>query len=160
MRFQNSCTIPVSRDVLWEFLLDIPSVCRFVPGLQDMSVLENDTYQGILKVKIGPISLKLRCNLHVALRDKAAWCVTASGQAEDMKIRGGLRATTSLFLSSLSAQETELKVETDATFLGKLGEFGQAIIRKKSDTLMQEFAENISRELAGISEVQRASSIE
>ena len=148
MNFQSSCTIPVSRDALWDFLLDIPTVCRCVPGLHDVSAVEKDTYRGLLKVKVGPIALNLRCSVHIGSLDKASWSATASGQADDIKIRGGLRATTSMFLYSVSAQETELKVETDVTFLGKLGEFGQAIIRRKSDALMQEFAENIGRELA------------
>ena len=37
--------------------------------------------------------------------------------------------------------------DTDAAVLGKLGEFGQPIIRKSADRIVQQFAENIARAL-------------
>jgi carbon monoxide dehydrogenase subunit G len=45
--------------------------------------------------------------------------------------------------------ETELQIHTDASILGKLGEFGQAVMRRKADQVMAEFAANMSRELSG-----------
>ena len=49
----------------------------------------------------------------------------------------------------IGPKETELVVETDVNILGKIGEFGQPIIRKKADQMLQEFVENIKRQLAG-----------
>jgi carbon monoxide dehydrogenase subunit G len=34
--------------------------------------------------------------------------------------------------------------------LGKIGEFGQPIIRKKADQMLQQFVENIKRQLTPI----------
>jgi carbon monoxide dehydrogenase subunit G len=33
--------------------------------------------------------------------------------------------------------------------LGKIGEFGQPVMRKKTDSLLQEFARQVSQELGG-----------
>jgi carbon monoxide dehydrogenase subunit G len=52
-------------------------------------------------------------------------------------------------LKELGAKETELLVETDVNIMGKIGEFGQPIIRKKADTMLQEFVENIKKQLTG-----------
>ena len=51
-------------------------------------------------------------------------------------------------LKELSADETELTVETDVNILGKIGEFGQPIIRKKADQMLTKFIDNIKKELA------------
>jgi hypothetical protein len=40
-------------------------------------------------------------------------------------------------------------VHTDAAVLGKLGEFGQAVMRKKADQVMKQFGDNMAAKLAG-----------
>lgn len=68
-------------------------------------------------------------------------------EADDKRIMGGIRSRMSMVLSPESTQGTVFNVETDVTILGKLGEFGQPIVRKKADAIMQEFAENVRRQL-------------
>ena len=41
-------------------------------------------------------------------------------------------------------RQTDVEIRTDANVMGKLGEFGQAVIRKKADQIVQEFASNLS----------------
>ena len=38
-------------------------------------------------------------------------------------------------------------MDTDVSIMGKIGEFGQPIIRKKADTMLKEFVENIKKQL-------------
>jgi carbon monoxide dehydrogenase subunit G len=42
---------------------------------------------------------------------------------------------------------TAMSVHTDAAVLGKLGEFGQAVMRRKASQIMERFAHNVSAEL-------------
>jgi carbon monoxide dehydrogenase subunit G len=51
-------------------------------------------------------------------------------------------------LVALDDARTELHIHTDASILGKLGEFGQAVMRRKADQVMAEFARNVSTALA------------
>src|SRR3990172_4406311 len=146
MNFQQSSTIPVSREVLWNFLMDVPKVSQCLPGVQDVNRLEENVYEGTMRVRVGPIVLNLHGRIQIEEQDAEASRATMSAQADDKKIRGGIRTKMTMALSSVSAQETELKVETDVTILGKIGEFGQPIIRKKADTMMQEFTENVRRQ--------------
>jgi carbon monoxide dehydrogenase subunit G len=43
---------------------------------------------------------------------------------------------------------THLKIDTDLAILGRIGEFGQPVIKKKADTLLAEFARNLQSALA------------
>ena len=52
-------------------------------------------------------------------------------------------------LKEISPKETELVVETDVSILGKIGEFGQPIIRRKADQMLKEFVNNIKKQLVG-----------
>jgi len=60
---------------------------------------------------------------------------------------GAVKGKTIMELKELGPKETELVVETDVNILGKIGEFGQPIIRKKADQMLQQFIDNIKRQL-------------
>jgi carbon monoxide dehydrogenase subunit G len=62
--------------------------------------------------------------------------------ANDRRLGGGIRARMTLTLSPAD-RGTRLQIETDLTVLGKIGEFGQPMIKKKADTVLEEFAENL-----------------
>jgi carbon monoxide dehydrogenase subunit G len=64
-------------------------------------------------------------------------------------VAGAVRGKTSMELKEISPKETELVLETDVSILGKIGEFGQPIIRRKADQMLQEFVNNIKKQLAG-----------
>jgi carbon monoxide dehydrogenase subunit G len=66
-------------------------------------------------------------------------------EGRDKGIGGEVTANIVITLVERGPDSTELVVHTDANVLGKLGEFGQPVIRKKADTIMKAFAENISR---------------
>jgi carbon monoxide dehydrogenase subunit G len=46
-----------------------------------------------------------------------------------------------------AASGTRVTIDTDLTVLGKIGEFGQPLIRSKADSLLAEFARNLSAAL-------------
>ena len=147
MNFIHSCVIPVGREVLWNFLMDVPKVSQCVPGVQDVRDQGADVYEGTMKLRVGPITLNLHGRIHISSQDPESGRATMSANADDKKIFGGLRSRMAMVLSPVSAQETEFKVETDVTVFGKIGEFGQPIVRRKADTMMQEFAANVRRQL-------------
>ena len=43
------------------------------------------------------------------------------------------------------AGQTELQIHTESSIMGKLGEFGQAVMRKKADQMVEEFARNMAK---------------
>jgi len=68
-------------------------------------------------------------------------------EANDRRLGGGIRARLSLTLAP-AENGTLVHIETDLVVLGKIGEFGQPIIKKKADTLLGEFARNLQSALA------------
>jgi hypothetical protein len=43
--------------------------------------------------------------------------------------------------------QTDLAIHTEASILGKLGQFGQAVMKKKADQIVAEFARNMAARL-------------
>lgn len=148
MKFQQKATIPVGREPLWEFLMDVPKVAKSLPGVESVKQLDETTYEGMLKVRVGPIGLNLTGKIILEQRDKQNWKAALRAEAADRMAAGAVRGKTSMQLRELGPNQTELEVETDVSILGKIGEFGQPIIRKKADQMLKEFVENIKKQLA------------
>lgn len=150
MKFNQRAVIPVGREPLWDFLMDVPKVARSLPGVEAVSQIDDTTYQGTLKVRVGPISLSLQGKIIVEQRDRESWRAALRAEASDRMAAGAVKGKTSMELKEVGPKETELLVETDVNILGKIGEFGQPIIRKKADQMLQEFVANIKKQLAGV----------
>jgi len=149
VKFNQRVVIPMAREPLWDFLMDVPKVARSLPGVETVSQIDDTTYQGTLKVRVGPISLNLQGKIIMEQRDRGSWRAALRAEASDRMVAGAVKGKTTMELKEIGPKETELLVETDVNILGKIGEFGQPIIRKKADQMLQEFVENIKKQLAG-----------
>lgn len=143
MEFEHRCTIPVSRATLWQFLLDIPRMATCVPGVESITKSGENLYTGRLRVKLGPIHVTLQGTMTIETRDQQQWLVVARSEATDRRVGGGVHIGTRLLLLDNSPEVTELVVQTQARLFGKLGEFGQPVIRKQADTMLAGFARNL-----------------
>ena len=109
--------------------------------------MDEGAYKGRLGVRIGPIRLSLDGTMAIEEQDRTAWRARIRADANDRRLGGGIRARMTLTLTPAEAG-TRLHIETDLTVLGKIGEFGQPIIQKKADTLLEDFARNLQSVLA------------
>ena len=137
---------PIER--VWDFMMDIPAVSRCVPGVESFAAIDEDTYEGALKLKVGPIGVRLQGRVVVAERDREAFRSRMEVSAAEKRIASTVSARTTMTLTPIGPNETNVQIHTEASILGKLGEFGQAVMRRKSDQVMAEFARNMQRELA------------
>lgn len=137
---------PVDR--VWAFMMDIPAVSRCVPGVESFQAIDENTYEGALKVRVGPVAVRLQGRVVVAERDPALFRSRLDVSAAEKRIASTVNARSTVTLTPKSGSETELWIHTEASILGKLGEFGQAVMKRKADQVLSEFAANVSRQLA------------
>ena len=142
MTFTQECVIPVERERLWDFLMEVPKVGYCVPGVEGIEAVDGSAYKGKLRVQVGPIRLSLEGTITVEERDLSLWRARMRAEANDRRLGGGIRARLSLTLAPAESG-TRVHIETDLAVLGKIGEFGQPVIKKKADTLLAEFARNL-----------------
>ena len=148
MILDQKVTVQAPVERVWEFVTDIPAVSRCVPGVESFERIDADTYQGTLKLKVGPIGVRLQGKVVVAERDRENLRSRLEVTAAEKRIASTVNAKATMTLVPKGDAETEIQIHTDASILGKLGEFGQAVMRRKADQVMAEFAANMSRELS------------
>jgi carbon monoxide dehydrogenase subunit G len=145
--FTQECVVPAARERLWDLLMDVPTVSRCVPGVGTVEAVGDNAYRGGIEVKVGPVRLSLQGTITVEEQDRTGWSARMRAEATDRRLGGGIRARLHLTLQPAEAG-THVRIDTDLTVLGKIGEFGQPIIRSKADTLLAEFARNLGAALA------------
>jgi carbon monoxide dehydrogenase subunit G len=145
VRIDHRITVPASPDQVWDFVMDVPAVSTCVPGVESVTRLDDDTYAGVMKVRVGPIQVRLDGQVVLAERDPGTRTARMDLQAADRRVNGAVNAKLRMVLSPADeGRATEMALETDANVMGKLGEFGQSVIRKKADQIVQDFAKNLS----------------
>lgn len=148
MIFEQRVDIKAAVDRVWEFIGDIPAVSTCVPGVQAFVPVDDQTFEGALKVRVGPIAVTLRGRVVVVERDRPNLRSRLEVSAADERVGSTVKAKTTMTAIAQGPDTTQLHIHTDASVLGKLGEFGQPVLRRKADQVLREFAENVSRELA------------
>ena len=125
MKFSQTAQIPVAREPLWDFLMDVPKVAKSLPGVESVSKIDDTTYEGALSIRVGPIKLNLQGKIILEEQNKNDWRAALRAEAKDRMAAGAVSGKTSMTLKEISAQQTELLVETHVKILGKIGQFGQ-----------------------------------
>ena len=145
MNFEHSCTVPVARQTLWDFLMDVPQMAACIPGVSEVVATGEDQYAGRMKITFGPIRLTLQGELRIQELDQAHWRAVGRAEANDRRVGGGVHISATLTLVEHEEEQTQLSIQTEARLLGKLGEFGQPVIRKRADKVVAEFARNVAK---------------
>ena len=87
-----------------------------------------------------------KLGISITARDETAGTASIRADAKDSRVGGAIRATLDLALAEKDPG-TQLRIGTDLTVMGRLGEFGQASIKRKADQLIQDFAECLARQV-------------
>jgi carbon monoxide dehydrogenase subunit G len=148
MKFEQTIDLPgVSPERVWDFVMDVPSMAKCIPGCDGVEDLGNNRYKAVVKIKVGPIGLSLASEISIIEKDEANRTAALLVEAADKRVGGAVKATMSMKLTP-DGDGSKLEVSTDANVMGRIGDFGQPVIRKKADQTLQEVAANLRKALA------------
>lgn len=147
MRLTHTASLAASADRVWEVVMDVPRAARCVPGVAAVAPLGPDRFNGSLLVQIGPVRLVLDGEIQVTARDDAGRRASLRADAKDARLGGTVRATVDVALTE-RADGCDLRIESDLQIAGRIGEFGQPVIRRKADQLLAQFAQCLARSAA------------
>ena len=147
MKLENRCVVPASVDKTWALLLDIPQTAPCIPGVQDVIADGENRFNAVMQVRIGPVRLNFSGTINVVEQDREKGEARFRIEAADRKVGGSIRADLTMQINSLSPEETEMVIISDTVFMGKIGELGQPIIRRKANSTLEDFARNLTKQV-------------
>ncbi|MFN8103585.1 MAG: SRPBCC family protein [Acidimicrobiia bacterium] len=133
-------------DAVWTFVKDPQQLVTCLPGAALDEVVDERTYLGTVKIKLGAVSARYKGRVEFAEIDEVAHCVRVV--AEGREASGGTaRGTLSSTVTALPNGQTEVLAEGDVDLTGKVMQVGRGMIQGVSEQLFQEFAVSTKRRL-------------
>ena len=145
-------TLPVAE--AWAVLTDVEKIAPCLPGIW-LREVEGDEYQGVVKVKVGPVTASYEGVARFLLLDADAH--KAVLKAEGREIRGQAKGTALVTATlSPSAEGTRVQVVTVLSIDGRLAQLADGVMGVMSRNLIAEFAENLAMTVLGAPEAVNA----
>jgi len=141
MKFQGNLSIARPVEKVWEFLWDIEKLTSCIPGCEGVKTIKDrEKYELTVKDSVGPITVHFELLAEVKKLEPLKRIEIAM-EGKDFKA-GGVRQTMTLVLTA-KGSDSEIDFETDVNVFGRLGTLGYPFVKKKAETVINEFSENV-----------------
>lgn len=139
MDLTHSFTVPASIDDAWAAFNDLERIAPCFPGAA-LTSYDGTEFAGLVKVKLGPISMQYSGTGRFVERDEAAYRAVIEAKGKDKRGNGTAAASVTAQLVATVGGATEVKVVTTLNITGKPAQFGRGVMQDVSDKLLGQFA--------------------
>jgi hypothetical protein len=146
MLIEGKFTMKAPIQQVWDFLLEPGTLASCVPGAEKMEAIDDKTYEGVVKQKVGPISVRLKFTQTLTEIDPPKH-VKAIGRGADVTKAGIFSQETTVDLTEISKDEVEVAYRSNVSMVGRLATFGERIMRAKVNKVGEEFTRNLQERL-------------
>ncbi len=154
MRIENDMHVAASIDEAWALLTNIPAIAPCLPGAE-LTGQDGDTYEGTMKVKVGPVTAEYSGTATILEMDEANRTVKLTASGRDK--RGAGNASADIEATMVEADGgTTVSIGTDLKVSGKVAQFGRGVMADVSKKLLGQFAECIEGKLESPEDVADA----
>jgi len=148
MRIEKSFTINAPQDEVWQFISSPEKVGMCFPGCQGVTALGENKYKAAIKVQIGPI--RTLFNIDFEETEKRPMEYSAySSRGEENNRASRLKAESTLTLSPSDEFSTQVDYTSEVSIVGRLGKFGAGMMKKKADSMGDEFVQVLRTQIEG-----------
>jgi len=139
MQLENSFQVSAPPDRVFAYLLDINKVVGCVPGAELTEVVDETTFKGRVKVKVGPITVAYNGTARISERDQAHRTATLSAEGRETTGPGSARAT-ALMKVETAGENSLVTITTEYHVAGRVAQFGRGVMEDVSKRLVNEMA--------------------
>lgn len=147
MELNHEFTVAAPIDRAWAVLTDIEEIAPCMPGAE-LTGVDGDTYHGLVKIKVGPITAQYQGTALLTEKDEAAHRVVLKASGRDARGQGNAAALVTATMSEQGAG-TLVSIITDLTVSGRVAQFGRGVMHDVSAKLLQQFVDNLEADVLG-----------
>jgi len=146
LELTHQFTVPAPIDDAWAAFNDLERIAPCFPGAS-LTSYDGEAFEGICKVKLGPISLQYTGTGRFVSRDEASHTAVIEAKGKDKRGNGTAAANVTATLVSAGDEATDVTVKTDLNITGKPAQFGRGVMQDVSDKLLGQFASCLETKL-------------
>ncbi|MFD0304220.1 SRPBCC family protein [Streptomyces sp. NPDC127119] len=146
MDFTNEFRVNLPPDEAWALLTDVERIAPCMPGAQ-LTGVDGDAYNGVVKVKVGPMTVQYKGVVSFEEKDEAARTALLHARGRDTRGQGNADARVTARLVP-DDSGTHVTVDTRLTITGRVAQFGKGMIEEISGRLLTQFVDNLEEQLA------------
>ena len=146
MLIEGKFTMKAPIQEVWDFLLEPGTLASCIPGAEKMEPVDDKTWEGVVKQKVGPITVKLKFTQTLTEIDPPKH-VKAVGRGADVTKAGIFTQETVVDLKEIAKDEVEVAYSSNVSIVGRLAIFGERIMRAKVNKVGEEFTRNLQEKL-------------
>jgi carbon monoxide dehydrogenase subunit G len=146
MLITNEFEVAQAVDRVWAFFDDIPQVAACLPGTELTADLGDNTYEGQVAVRMGPVKLQFAGKAAITERDNAAKKIVVDASGAEVRGRGQASMTVTAKLTA-AGRGTRVAVAQDLQLSGAAAQYGRGMISDVTSVLMRDFSVNLARRI-------------
>jgi carbon monoxide dehydrogenase subunit G len=146
MKIEGKFTMKAPIQKAWDFLLAPGTLASCIPGAEKMEAVDEKTWEGIVKQKVGPITVKLNFTQTLTELDPPRH-VKAVGRGAAVGGAGTFSQETIVDIKEVAGGEVEIAYSSNVSMVGRLATFGERIMRAKVNKTGEQFIQNLQDKL-------------
>lgn len=131
---------------LWDSMLKPDILAACVPGVESLELKGDNVYEGIVKQKVGPFSLKMQGTVKMVELDPPKH-LKGTIRAEALGKMGIVMGELVIDFMEVQKGEVEITYSANVNMTGKLATFGDRIMRAKAKDMEKEMTKNFQEKL-------------
>jgi carbon monoxide dehydrogenase subunit G len=143
---QDTITVDAPASEVWAFLLDVERSSTLVPGVEQITMVDDRTFDGVIEARVGPIAGKFNFRAHIVDSQPPTELV-AEVEGTDSVTKSTLRMDVTMNLKPLSPTSTEMAHRAVVDVKGRLAILGDMVLRATASLILDEFAKRLRTQL-------------
>jgi uncharacterized protein len=147
LKIEKTFQVPEPVESVWRFLSDPRKVATCVLGAQITGQVDEKTYKGAIKVKVGPSVTDYNGEVQILRLDAQNHEIEILGKGQDVRGRGSASMAMSGKLRALENGGTEVTSVSEINVIGILAQMGSRVITEVSNIMFAGFIKNFQDRL-------------
>jgi len=146
MILDGKIDLDVPTEKAWDFLIDINKFSTCLPGIDEVTQIDDKTFDGIISATVGPISGKFTFRSTI-LESKPPAQMVVRTEGTDSVTKSRVEADMTVDLHGISESKSQMDYQANVKITGRLAILGDMVLRATATLILQEFTRRLHKGL-------------
>jgi len=146
MILDGTIDLAVPAEKAWDFLIDINKFSTCLPGIDEVTQIDDKTFDGIISANVGPIFGKFNFRSTI-VESRPPEQMVVRTEGTDTVTKSTVNADMTVDLRRVSDTTSQMDYKADVKIKGRLGILGDMVMRATATLILQEFTRRLHKGL-------------